>query len=87
MMTCNHEKQKLMRQVQMADFALVEANLYLNTHPDDRDAMEYFAEKAKQAKRTREEYTVLYGPITVVDSMGMDSWTWAETPWPWEMEA
>jgi spore coat protein JB len=84
---CNSDRQRKMLQVQMADFALIDANLYLDTHPGCQQAMEYFQQQYEAAQRVRREYVELYGPLTVADSAGMDTWTWVETPWPWELEA
>ena len=36
------EREKLLRQYQEADFALFDATLYLDTHPTDKRALEYF---------------------------------------------
>ena len=84
---CNSDRQRKMLQVQMADFALIDANLYLDTHPGCQKAMEYFQQQHEAAQRIRREYVELYGPLTAAADAGKDTWTWVETPWPWEMEA
>ena len=37
------EKERLLRKIQACSFALVEANLYLDSHPTCRDGLAYFA--------------------------------------------
>ena len=32
-------RQKLLKEISLVDFAIVELNLYLDTHPDDVDAV------------------------------------------------
>ena len=51
------------------------------------DAMEYYREQLRKSTMLREEYEEQYGPITPRGSAHKDSWCWALTPWPWEMEA
>ena len=36
-----NDRRKLMRQIQVFSFAVYEAALYLDSHPDDKRAMEY----------------------------------------------
>ncbi len=36
------EKEQLLRDIGMADFVLTELTLFLDTHPQDRRALEYF---------------------------------------------
>ena len=36
------EREQLLRDIGIADFVLIELALYLDTHPHDRRAMEYF---------------------------------------------
>ena len=37
-------------------------------------------------KKILEEYTERFGPMTADDVRATNEWTWATTPWPWEME-
>ena len=54
------EKERLLRKIQACSFALVEANLYLDSHPTCRDGLAYFArhkaEKEKQFTHTTSLY-------------------------------
>ena len=43
----------LLREVQMAEFALVEANLFLDTHPTDANALEYFCKYKQIHEKSR----------------------------------
>lgn len=42
------EKQKAMRDVQEHGFAAVDASLYLDSHPDDESAVQYFRNVCKK---------------------------------------
>lgn len=81
----NNRKKALLK-VQMLDFALQEAELYLDTHPGDKEALSYFKEKQKFANEERKNYEKRYGPLTY-QSMDNDYyWDWIDEPWPWEGE-
>ena len=69
-------------------FALVETALYLDGHPNDRRAVEYYERINKEYKRELEKYERENGPIshssdTVTEN---NKWQWVNTPWPWQNE-
>ena len=51
-----NEKQQLMRKIQNESFALVEANLYLDSHPTCPMGLKYFAQHKKEYDELMEEY-------------------------------
>ena len=79
------EQQMLMNKIQAASFAVVEANLYLDTHPTCRDGLEYFRKHKKEYDLSVKEYEEKYGPLTAVSSEGTKKWEWVSTPFPWEL--
>ncbi len=78
-------KNKLLREIQQCEFALVEANLYLDTHPQDQEAIHYYQKTHEKLSEHLAEYREKYGPITK-DEAGKLRWTWVDEPWPWQME-
>ena len=38
---------RLLKEIQLVEFTVIEANLYLDTHPDDQEALRYY-QSAKQ---------------------------------------
>lgn len=80
-------RQELLNQIQMVSFALVDLNLYLDTHPQDRDALDYYHQNRMLMDQLMETYTTNYGPLTTADVTAKNLWTWIEQPWPWELEA
>lgn len=81
------EKQQLMKNLQTADFALFDTVLYLDTHPTDQSALNYY-DKLKQASQSlREEYVSKFGPLTSCDVESFDMFSWVNNPWPWEVDA
>ena len=83
---CNN-RLRLLRKIQHHSFALVEANLFLDTHPYCKKALEYFkCQKAKYDMYVT-EYEANYGPLTANVDAECDEWKWVQGPWPWEREA
>ena len=80
-------REKLIKEIQIASFAVVETNLYLDTHPYDEialDALEKYSEMRKAAIR---DYEALYGPIFPFNVSGDDNcYKWVKEPFPWEKE-
>lgn len=80
------EKQKLRNFINETSFAIDDVVLYLDTHPTDPEALEYYKKYRDLYQQAAYEYTEKYGPITA-DNVSVDNkWTWTECPWPWEME-
>lgn len=77
-----NQKQLLMYIAQVS-FALTEANLYLDTHPCDQDAMDYYRQVKKLRKEALEKYQSQFGPL-LNDGVRSDTWDWVDAPWPWE---
>ncbi|MBR2742556.1 MAG: spore coat protein CotJB [Clostridia bacterium] len=80
----NGEKDKLMRTLQILGFAIVETNLFLDTHPDCKKALAFLNELIKKRDEATAEYAAKYGPVTAAGSAYGGAFTWAEAPWPWE---
>ncbi|WP_324825059.1 spore coat protein CotJB [Sinanaerobacter sp. ZZT-01] len=77
------EQQNLMRRLQIQDFVITDINLYLDTHPTDQAALEYYKKYRDLRSQTATAYIKQFGPITPEDVYG-NTWTWVESPWPWE---
>ena len=79
-----NEKQRLMRKVMSCSFALVEANLNLDSHPTCKMGLEYFRKHKEEYDKAAAEYTKKYGPITARQSLAETKWDWVAEPFPWE---
>lgn len=67
-------------------FAAFDTQLYLDTHPNDRNACQIFNQYNKAYADCKREYEALYGPISSGNTEH-GSWCWLNNPWPWEKEA
>ena len=81
------DRNKLLRDIQIVSFAIDDITLFLDTHPNDCDTLNYFRHYRDLLKTMKEKYAELYGPLTILDTKAENTWEWVETPWPWEMEA
>lgn len=80
-----NEKRRMLMDINVLDFALTELREYLDTHPNDTDAIQYFHRYSQMLHRVTKEYTMKFGPI--VQNMpgdNMQEWEWATSPMPWE---
>ncbi len=83
----NMSRQELMRQLQIASFAVHEANLFLDTHPTNKEGIAYFNKYNKLKEELTEELTERFGPVNLNQyEVTGETWDWVAGPWPWERE-
>jgi len=85
-MNCEQQMSMLMK-VQEMEFVALELNLYLDTHPCDKDALNDFNCSAQMVKKHMQDYENIYGPLLNFGKGGYakETWQWADSPWPWEL--
>ena len=74
----------LLKQVYEASFAMDDVVLYLDTHPYDQDALNYYCYVVNMRLEAMRAYEEQCGPLTTDGVMDENYWTWIENPWPWE---
>lgn len=76
----------MLKEMMKYNFAAVELNLYLDTHPADQKALadyNYFVQKYNTLKA---HYEACYGPLlNLGHSCSQYPWRWVDEPWPWEI--
>lgn len=77
-------EQQMLKEISMIDFVLVELTLYLDTHPYDRSAMEYFNHYSRIKNRMSREFSAKYYPLTTDMAESNREWRWGAAPLPWE---
>ena len=78
------DQEVLLNRVRICDFILHEAALFLDTHPDNADAMAYYQKYLAVRKAANQAYVEKYGPLVVSESATSGHWNWIDGPWPWE---
>lgn len=79
-----NQKEQLLHDIGMIDFALVELTLYLDTHPFDRVAMEYFNHYNRVKNQMEKDFSRMYYPLTKDMAESNKEWRWGMAPLPWE---
>ncbi|WP_102263437.1 spore coat protein CotJB [Mesobacillus jeotgali] len=75
-----------MEELQAVDFVLVDLTLYLDTHPEDYEAINQFNHFAKERRRLKKVVESMYGPLQQYgNSYSGYPWNWDDAPWPWQI--
>ena len=82
MQRMNVNREKLMKQIQVYSFAAHDAQLYLDSHPNSKCALDYYNKHKALAQRATAEYEAHFGPIML--PYDACSWEWVKGPWPWQ---
>lgn len=79
----NMTEETMLRKVYETGFALDDIILYLDTHPMDMDAMNYYRFMRQANEEAVKAYEQMFGPLMANSVIG-DTWSWIDNPWPWE---
>ena len=74
-------------ELQVMGFALQELALYLDTHPDDKEALELYRTYQKMYHKGMMTYSENCGPLNHGTPVDDRTYTWMNDPWPWEFAA
>ena len=80
------DKRRIMMNVYELGFIMTETLLYLDTHPDDAEALAYFNEMRPRYQEAVAMYEKHCGPLNFTGVESDKYWTWVATPMPWERE-
>lgn len=67
-----------------SSFAMYDLALFLDTHPDDAEALAAFQEARNRRKQDLNAYEKEYGPLMLDCCEDRNHWRFAEGPAPWE---
>ena len=71
-------------ELQALGFALNELALYLDTHREDKEALEMYRQYQQLYHKGVMEYSEHYGPLSHGIPNGQEDYSWLDDPWPWE---
>lgn len=74
-------------ELQVLAFAIQELALYLDTHRDDREALELYQSYQEIYHKCMKEYTQNCRQLNHLGSTASESYQWLDDPWPWEYAA
>ena len=74
-------------ELQTMAFVVQELALYLDTHADDKEALELYQSYQEIYHKCMMEYTDKCRPLNHRTPAGGESYRWLDDPWPWEYAA
>ena len=81
-----NEREMALKKIGMLKFALVDIDLFLDTHPGDTEVLRLRDEYERQLRPLEETFEKKFGPLTKSEN-DTNTWTWVKDPWPWDTEA
>ncbi|MCL6549238.1 MAG: spore coat protein CotJB [Alicyclobacillus sp.] len=84
--TVPREYYQYLTELQAIDFVLVDLTLYLDTHPDDAQALAQFTQFQRRKQVLTQQFEALFGPLQEFgNSPAGRTWAWSDAPWPWQV--
>ena len=74
-------------EVQVLAFAVQELALYLDTHPEDTEALELYRQYQQLYQTAAQAYDRDIRPLNHASPAQGDTYAWLDDPWPWEFAA
>lgn len=81
----NVNKGSLLERIRELSFVKAELELYLDTHPECRTAIDYYMQTVSALSALTEEYENTVGPLTAQGVRSTEDWTWVRGEWPWQI--
>lgn len=75
---------EMIKEIQAVDFGVYELALFLDTHPEDRQALDEHNKLARMSYQLKSGYEERYGPLRL-DSLSQYPYQYINEPWPWEI--
>lgn len=74
-------------ELQVLAFAVQELALYLDTHPEDTEALELYRQYQELYQKCSESYQQKIRPLNHATPSQDGNYAWLDDPWPWEYAA
>lgn len=92
------DRNQLLKEINEVSFTVNDLNLYLDTHPLEKDALDMLSENMKKRKQLLSTYGAEFEPLTMdcvcpdtnnkteshTKYPGQRHFTWGDGPLPWE---
>lgn len=79
------EREMMLKKIGTCKFAIVDIDLFLNTHPGDTEMLKKREEYMAQLQPLVKSFEAKFGPLTKSES-DTNTWAWVKDPWPWDTE-
>ena len=83
------DRDELLKSLSELDFIAVDLALFLNTHPENKEAIQAYNQVITAADTVRMKYEDAFGPLCSFRSYAGNTnhWAWNDNPWPWQADA
>jgi len=79
-------KEQLITKINQLKFASVDLNLFLDTNPDNKRALDDYNTVSKRLNQMIDIYETKFGPLSNFGgSQSRYPFAWVDEPWPWEI--
>jgi spore coat protein JB len=77
---------EMLEEMQAIDFVITDLTLYLDTHPNDLQAIQQYNYYIQMRKKVKKAFEQQFGPLTNFGySFSGSPWNWKDAPWPWQV--
>ena len=83
----SNNRRELFEMIGAVSFLIDDLRLFLDTHPDNAEALSLFSEYQNQRSELISKYTNQFGPIDSYCVNTDNGWSWINEPMPWKTEA
>ena len=80
------ERERLLRRLSAAQFAAWELNVFLDTHPNNAEALARYKAYKRTAEELMAQFESKFGPLEAQNVYNDARFDWVNNPWPWEIE-
>ena len=74
-------------ELQVLGFTVHELALYLDTHPEDKDALQLYRKYQQMYNTAKKQYSMHCRPLNHMTVTDDNTYSWLCDPWPWEYAA
>jgi len=77
---------EMMKKIQELDFSIIDLNLFLDTHPSCKEALELFTKLCATSKSLKKDFQKKFYPLYSENSSDNLPFEWVNKciKWPWE---
>jgi spore coat protein JB len=78
------ERECLLKELTEQKFAAYEISLFLDTHPNDRKALDTREKYRMRYQELKDQYEEKYGMLDILAQDQDNTWSWIKNPSPWD---
>ena len=77
-------REQMLYWIDALSFCSDDMKLYLDTHPYDKNALEYYNQCVELVASAKKAYEDVYGPLSLSCNLKFEEWDWNKNDMPWE---